>query len=211
MNFSPDVRLSPGSARIIVLAARASSLSILLSLSLAGCGGDERPPRDTSPKGPDGTEPMGAINMEVYAEQSQTCPPGNIHIDIGTVNSSPAVLVVDGFEGAKVTCSVVKSGGAFKASGSIEQGDLAWAFTDLTADGPSAIAQVEFTDPKAGTRYLSNVAKPCVFQFAPGSLQGVDAGHIFVQFDCPDLVSVADPTNTCSSRYGYVRLENCAK
>jgi hypothetical protein len=183
--------------------------AITLSLaSLAGCSSDEPKP-STSGDPPGEPKPTGAINMEVYATETQSCPPGNVQIDVGTVNSSPPETVVDGKDGAKVSCSVAPSGGKFNASGSIEKGSLSFAFRDVVTGGMSAVGQVEFSDPAAGVRYASTLDKPCVFQFAPGSDQGVEAGRIFVQFDCATLASAADPLDVCSARYGYVLLENC--
>lgn len=188
-------------------------LCLAIPLSLCACSDDELHISATSggPEVPD-TNPTGAVNMEVYATETQTCPPGNIHIDVGAVNASPPVFVKQGEPGTTLECAVVSATGKkFNASATIEKDTFAFAFSDVITDGGSAIGHVEFTDPKSGTRYSSGAAMPCVFQFAPGTAQGVNAGEIFVQFDCPSLVSAADPKSACSSRYGYIRLFNCSK
>jgi hypothetical protein len=181
-----------------------------LAFTLAACADEPRKRGSSSGEtdpGPPG--PTGAVNMEVYATETQDCPPGNVHIDIGAVNAAPPVVHEDGEDGAAVACSVVAEGSKFNASGSLKRGMIAFGFSDLVTNGSSAIGSVEFTDPATGVRYAATDGMPCVFQFAPGTAQGVEAGKIFVQFDCSNLVSDADATKACSSRYGYVTLEHC--
>jgi hypothetical protein len=191
----------------LLLAAGAALL-----LPLASCSDDDGGGGGSSGGGEGGSapRPSGAVAMEVYATMEQTCPAGNVHVNIGHVQSAPPALVVDGEEGAAVSCSVVPSGDKLEASGAIEQGPLAFSFGGLITDGTSAVGEVTFRDPATGVRYASPAASPCVFQFAPNTDQGVSAGWIWVQFDCSALVSEADPAASCSSRYGYVLLENCA-
>jgi hypothetical protein len=181
---------------------------------LAGCSGDD----DGNTSGGDGgsggeifTGPRGAANMEVYAAEMQTCPPGNIHVDLGSVNSSPPALVLDGRDGGTVSCSVIATGQGYRASGAIQKGAHDWSFSDVITDpGQSATGIVGFKDPASGVVYRSPTAQPCVFQFAPGSGQTIDEGKVFVQFDCGHLVSEANPADECSARYGYVLLEGCS-
>jgi hypothetical protein len=188
-----------------------SALALALTLGLSACSDDGSGTSSSDDSGNGDPKPTGAINMEVYATEEQSCPPGNIHVDVGAVNASPAKTVTDGEDGAKVACAVVPSGGLLSASGSIEKGSASFAFAVKVESGkPSAVGEVAFTDPGSGVRYASAMP-PCLFQFAPGSGQAIKEGEIFVQFDCPALESAADPNDACSSRYGYVRLENCAK
>ncbi len=187
-----------------------AALAVLL-LPLPACSGD-----DDGGSGGDGghggsaPRPTGAVAMEVYATMEQACPPGNVHINIGNVQSAPPQTVVDGEDGASVACAVVPSGDKLQASGSIERAELSFSFSGVETDGTSALGTVSFADPATGVRYESPASSRCVFQFAPGTDQGVSAGRIYVQFDCSDLVSEQDPTESCSSRYGYVLLESCA-
>lgn len=187
----------------------------LACLGPLGCGGDDTnggsSTTATTSTGPVGTEPRGGVNMEVYATPEQTCPPGNIHVDMGNLKAFPPVVVVDGFEGAHVACNVAPAQGtAFAATGTITVGATTFSFGDLTTDGTSATGSVSFIDAASGEPYSSTGGKqPCVFQFAPGTDQGVEAGRVFVGFDCSDLVNTADANQRCSSRYGYVLVENC--
>jgi len=166
----------------------------------------------SSTGGPSPTAPEGAVNMEVYATPVQSCPPGNFHIDIGNTKTMPPALVVDGWESATVSCAVIPMSGKFAASGAVKQGALDFSFQDVLTDGSSAIGTVSFVDPsaKASGRYTSPGSMPCVFQFAPGTGQGVSTGKVWMQFDCSSLVSEVDATKSCSSRYGYVLVDRCA-
>jgi len=159
--------------------------------------------------GPSGTEPRGGVNTEIFATPEQSCPPGNVHLDVGNLKTNPPEKEVDGFAGASIACSVVPMGESFAASGEIAQGDVHFRFGDLTTKGDSATGSVSFES--AGVRYASTTAKPCVFQFAPSTEQAVSAGSLWVQFDCSSLVSDADASKACSSRNGYLLVENCGK
>lgn len=192
---------------------RATAFCTLLctftSMHGIGCSSDERRPSSTGDETSADPKATGAVNMEVYATAVQSCPPGNFHVDIGNVNAAPPMLYEDGQSGASVACSVLTEGSKLRAGGTIAKDTFSFSFRDVLTDGTSAVGQVEFTDPATGTVYASSDLGPCVFQFAPSSGQGVSAGQIFVQFDCSNLISKVNPNETCSSRYGYVRLEHC--
>lgn len=190
---------------------RSSPLFVLsLGTLLAACGGDD-PTGTSSTGGPSTTAPEGAVNMEIYATPEQTCPMGNIHVDIGNSRVSPPELAVDAYEGAAITCKVVASGMGYTASGAIKKDSLDFAFEGVTSTGESAIGKVTVKDPATGESYQSPDGAPCVFQFAPGSGQGIEAGKAWMQFDCSSLVSAKDATLSCSSRYGYVLVDRCTK
>lgn len=179
-------------------------------MATTSCGSDDIKIKETTgDPGPTDPEPTAAVSLEIYATQEQMCPVGNIHIDVGVWNAAPPVFSVNGEDGAVIACSV-KPGiaGKFDASGSVDVGKSSFAF-QVSTDGTSAVGEVEFDDPATGTHYKSNAMSPCVFQFAPGTLQGVKAGELFVQFDCANLINETDATATCSSRYGYIRIFNC--
>lgn len=187
-------------------------ISTLVCISAAfslGCSDDERRASSSDNETNSVPQATGAVNMEVYATAVQSCPPGNIHIDIGNVNAAPPLVYENGQDGAEVACSVLAEGAKFRAGGSLKKGMFSFSFHDVLTDGTSAVGQVQFSDPKDSTVYASSDLGPCVFQFAPGGEQGVSAGQIFVQFDCSNLISMADPKAACSSRYGYIRLEHC--
>jgi len=197
--------------------SRVETLRVMRSISLfvvpfvfhfAACGGDDTT-GTSSTGGPSATAPVGAVNMEIYATPDQTCPIGNAHVDIGNSRVTPPELATDAYEGAVVTCKVVATGMGFSASGAIKKGSLDFAFEGVTSSGESAIGTVTVKDPATGDSYQSPAGAPCVFQFAPGSGQGLEAGKAWMQFDCSSLVSEKDATHSCSSRYGYVLVDRC--
>ncbi|HZF49854.1 MAG TPA: hypothetical protein VE093_14440 [Polyangiaceae bacterium] len=184
--------------------------ALVLPFALIACADDDRATSSSSKNSPpEDPGPTGAVNLEIYGTELQDCPAGNVHIDIGNVSSAPPVTFEDGKDGAEVSCSVVPEAGKLRASGSIAHGSQAFSFKDVVTEGKSAIGFVTAKDPASGTIYAAPPGKPCVFQFAPNSAQGVEAGRIVVQFDCSSLVSAEDPAHECSLRYGYVLLEHC--
>lgn len=182
-------------------------LALLLGLCLTACSGETG---DTG-GGPDENAPHGAANMEIYTSDAQSCPLGNIHVDLGNTKLSPPELLADGYEGAEVACSVALVTAKWAASGKITQGALLFEFGDILTDGSSATGSVRVKDPESDTLYESPDNEPCIFQFAPSSDQTVEAGKLFIQFDCANLKSQADATKSCASRYGYVYADRCAK
>jgi hypothetical protein len=187
-----------------------AALALALAPALLACSSEERrrssSDDDETPPDPG---PSGAVNVEIYATEAQSCPPGNIHVDMGNVKSAPPVTLEDGKDGASVVCAVVLEGEKLRASGAIKHGAASFGFSDVVSGGGSAIGLVELTFPGSGVRYATPSDKPCVFQFAPGSSQGIEPGKISVQFDCSSLVSESDAKDACSLRYGYILLEHC--
>lgn len=191
---------------------RLLSAGLLAFGLLAGCSDDSG--ESNSGGGGEGGEyfsgPRGALNLEVYAADQQTCPPGNVHLDIGTVNASPPIFVYDGISGAGVTCTVKPTGQGLGVTSHLTNASNDVSVTDMITDaGVSAVGIVRFVEPASGAVYSSPINQPCVFQFAPGTDQTIEAGRVFVQFDCGHLVNEADATQECAGRYGYLHLEGC--
>ena len=182
-----------------------------ISAGLLGCSSDTGSPSGSGTgEGPSTTAPQGAVNVEIYATPEQTCPVGNVHIDLGNSKVEPPKLEVDAWEGASVKCSVAATGMGFGASGTLKKGAYSLTFKDVVSDGGSATGTVSFKDPAGSATYTNPTATPCIFQFTPGTTQGLDAGKAFMQFDCSALVNDADPKQSCSARYGYVLVDRCA-
>lgn len=199
---------------VVVLAAIAA-----LAALMTGCSDDTESAATgttgASTTGPTGSERFGAVNLEVYAQPMQTCPVGNVHIDIGNVKTEPPTTVSDGFSGASVTCTVAQVALDFVASGSIvQEGDdpqksRDFSFSGLDTKGVSGLGRVAIKDPADGTKYESTMANPCVFQFIESANHSISPGRISVQFDCTEIVSEANSADTCSIRFGYVLLDKC--
>jgi hypothetical protein len=190
------------------------ALPLPLALILVACSGGEtggNTSSTTGGEGPSETAPTGAVNLEVYTAEGQDCPAGNVHVDLGNTKLDPPELLVDAYEGASVACAVEPMGLVLDASASLSQGGASFSFSGVTSDGKSAVGAVTIELPDGGGEYQSDPQKPCVFQFAPGSGQAIAPGKVFVQFDCNALTRAGDPSKTCSSRYGYVYVDRCAK
>jgi hypothetical protein len=181
-----------------------------LSAGLVGCSSDTASGSASSTgEGPSATAPEGAVNVEIYATPEQTCPVGNVHIDLGNSKVEPPKLEVDAWQGASVTCAVTATGSGFAASGTLKKGAYSLTFKDVLSDGGSATGTISFKDPAGSATYTSPATAPCIFQFAPGTTQGLDSGKAFMGFDCSSLVNDADPKQACSARYGYVLVDRC--
>jgi hypothetical protein len=189
------------------------ALPLPLALFLAACSGETggSSSSTTGGEGPSDTAPTGAVNLEVYTAEGQDCPIGNAHIDLGNTKIDPPELLVDAYEGASIACTVEPNGLVLDASASLSKDGSSFSFSGVTSDGTSALGAVTIVLPDGGGEYRSTLQKPCVFQFAPGSGQEIAPGKVFVQFDCSELARDDDASKTCSSRYGYVYVDRCAK
>lgn len=197
-----DARAGPDLLRAMKLSF---AIPLVMLACVSGCGGETGGP--TSDAGP---KPNAAINMEIYATAEQDCPIGNVHVDVGNTKSVPPATVTDGQGGATVSCTVASAGAqGIGARASIAAGNLVFSFDSVVTDGSSTTGHVTVQDPATGIDYGSTAQKPCVFQFAPGTDQGIQLGHVFMQFDCAELQKAEDPAKSCSSRYGYVYADNC--
>ena len=153
--------------------------------------------------------PRGAVNLEIYAQPERDCPAGNVHVDVGNSTASPPVLVADGEGGAHVACTIAVDGDKYSVTGKIVDGPRSFEVDQLVTDGSGAVGRVRVADPASETPYESTKDHTCLFQFAAGDGQGVDAKQIYVGFDCSELQSTEDHKKACSSRYGKLRFEGC--
>ena len=186
----------------------APSFALLAFISsLTGCSGGD------GSSGPQVfTGPSGAVSLELFQAQDQTCPAGDVFVVIGDVRAAPPIGVHDGEDGAQVSCRVASSAGdagPFTASAS-----LAHLGAYVTIDGlvtnpktSSASGEVHVKDPAKGTEYSS---KSCLFEFAPGTSEGAKPGEIFVEFQCGNVTDPTDAASACSIRHGYLALSGCA-
>jgi hypothetical protein len=187
------------------------AFAFALPAGLFGCSSDTGTSGGSSTgAGPSTTAPEGAVNVEIYANTDQTCPVGNVHVDLGNSKVEPPKVEVDAWEGASVVCSVTANGDGFAASGTLKKGALSLTFKDVVSSGKSTTGTISFKDPGSAATYTSPAQTPCIFQFDPGTTQGIEAGKAYMHFECASLVNDADPSSSCSSRYGYVLVDRCA-
>ena len=212
--MSLDARPRDREKIVLMRLASLFAFAFALPAGLLGCSGDTATTAGGSStgEGPSDTAPEGAVNVEIYPSTEQICPVGNVHIDLGNSKDEPPKVEIDAWEGASVACAVTLDAakGGLNASGTLKKGALSLSFKDVWSSGTSTTGTISFKDPAGAATYTSPAAAPCVFQFAPGTSQGIEAGKVYMQFDCTSLVNDADPKLSCSARYGYVLVDRCA-
>ncbi|AUX45991.1 hypothetical protein SOCE26_074940 [Sorangium cellulosum] len=172
----------------------------LLSLLSVGCGDDPPPP------------PRGAFRMN-FADPGGDCSTAGHLAELGSVTGTHKDQVLaDGEEDVTVSCTVSGSG-SFSVSARATNAKTAASITvsigsiapDATQDAP-ATGSVNFSSVQtAGDTFVAS-PEPCNFWFIPESGQGVDAGKIWVAFECP---AVRNEGQVCQIRNGFLAFDNC--
>lgn len=173
----------------------------LLPLIGAGCS-DPVPPT-----------PRGAWSVS-FISPNANCPVSGHNAKVGDVTDhTKERVIVDGEDNVSVDCTVSGSG-SFNVSANAIDNANGLAFTmavegispSATLDKP-ATGGVSFSSPTTGGEPAqSNSMDPCIFYFIPDSGEGIDAGKIWVAFQCP---SMQLDMGTCAIQQGYAIFENC--
>ena len=167
-----------------------------------------------------GPPAQGAAIFSVKAASPQpagkACPTTAITVGIPDTSATPAEAltdvnyqhnVVDGEDGATVSCRVAPSGG-FTFEGQVRRGGQALhiAGGELPAQG-SGSAMITIVDSTHLSPSLLSSAEPCVVSAMSvvGNLQ-IKAGSMWASFDCAAVEAL--PTSSCEAS-GYFVLENC--
>ena len=183
--------------------ARLVAASALVGLAcLTGCS-DPVPPT-----------PQGAWSVSWVQGDPVACGIPTHNSDVGKVSAADReVVVVDGIDGARVSCEVTGAG-KFNVHGKASHEGVALEIkiTDLdasaTEDAPRPGQAAYSSQAKtAGNVFISDTAEPCNFYFTPETKEGVSEGKIWVAFHCPKMLQ---ENNICSIQQGYALLENCA-
>ncbi|WP_437808675.1 hypothetical protein [Sorangium sp. So ce1078] len=183
--------------------ARLGFVPVLGLLPLLGLGcSDPAPPT-----------PRGGYSLN-FVKPGASCNVSGHSEILGDVTAAQKTQVLaDGEESASVDCSVSGSG-SFDVSAIV--GNSATA-TELRVkiDGISpaatrempATGSVSFSSAKtSGIPFTSTTDEQCQFWFEPESKQGVDAGKIWVVFECP---AVRSGQYICEIRRGVLALDSC--
>ncbi|XXX74033.1 hypothetical protein WMF30_40945 [Sorangium sp. So ce134] len=158
--------------------------------------------------------PRGAYSLN-FVKPGASCNVNGHSEVLGEVTAARRLRVVaDGDEGATVDCSVTGSG-TFDVSAELRNSATATRITLKIDDiSPSttkempATGSIIFSSAKtSGTPYTSTTDEPCQFWFDADSEQGVDAGKIWVVFECPAVKSGSQ--YTCEIRRGALALDSC--
>ncbi|WP_437275879.1 hypothetical protein WME90_32140 [Sorangium sp. So ce375] len=171
----------------------------LLPLLGLGCSGSEPP------------TPRGGYTMN-FADPGIDCAaPGHLAV-LGEVSAGQKVrLVTDGEDDVTVDCSVSGSGTfsvSAMAKNPAEASDIRVKIDSIapaaTKDAP-ATGDIAFSSAKTGGQtFYSDPAAPCKFWFE--GKQGVDAGKIWVGFECPAMLNEGE---TCQLRLGVLAFDGC--
>ncbi|WP_437523468.1 hypothetical protein WME79_34145 [Sorangium sp. So ce726] len=171
----------------------------LLPLLGLGCSGAEPP------------TPRGAYTMN-FADPGIDCSaPGHLAI-LGEVSSAQKVrLVTDGEDDSSVDCSVSGSGTFSVSAVAKNPAEASEIHIKIDAISPAATrdapatGSISFSSARTGGQtFYSDPATPCNFWFE--GKQGVDAGKIWVGFECPAMLNEGE---ICQLRLGVLAFDSC--
>jgi len=163
---------------------------------------------------------QGAISLSVQkpitSVNGSTCPESGHVYDVSDGNrppseSTPGESVIDGEGGAKVSCSVRKSGTSYVFSGSFSGTTssapiypITVSFRDgvINADKVTGTANVSVYTPVLAASFGSTA--PCTFHVIGGNVKG---GSIWASFTCGSLAN--PPAQVCSVGSSVIVFENC--
>jgi hypothetical protein len=157
---------------------------------------------------------QGAISMSIR-KSAATCPDSGTTYSVGAPNSpstsNPGDSLVDGSNGAHISCSVKGSGGGFAFSGTLQASTTVPVYpitvtfsngvVDATGKGTAAVSVYT---PTLSTFYAST--DPCTIQVLGNPLQ-VKGGSIWASFSCPAIT--ASLQGECAVGPSVIVLENC--
>jgi len=152
--------------------------------------------------------PQGAFNVQ-FSDTGQDCDIASHRSEAGVISASNrGAVLIDGMNGAQVTCSVSGSG-PFNVSAKIVLGSdginvsIPAINAGATLDSPAKGSFLFFSDRTAGDAFSSS---SCNFYFKEGTGEGIAAGKLWVSFNCPEVL---ESMNTCGISESHVIFENC--
>ncbi|KYF95646.1 hypothetical protein BE17_49235 [Sorangium cellulosum] len=183
--------------------ARLGFVPVLGFLPLLGFGcSDPAPPT-----------PRGAYSLN-FADPGASCNTSGHSETLGEVTAASRTKVLtDGEEGATVDC-VVSGSGTFSVSARARNSATATEIrVDIDSISPSATAEmpatgsISFSSARTGGEtFVSDPEDPCRFWFVPESEQGIDAGKIWVVFECTSMLNEG---YSCELRRGALAFDSC--
>lgn len=206
--------------------------AVLVARTVLACGGSSERESDVSPL-PGGDNPFlgndpqppsaqGAVTFSVKPitppPAGASCPASAFTSSVPDTSMVPAEAldannyqrrVIDGVEGAAVTCRVAEQAG-FVFAGEVKLGGRALRIEEGTlSEGRTGTATITVIDSQLLPGAF-NSSEPCVVNGmkGPGNNFQVKAGSMWAQFSCAAVV--APPSDSCAAN-GYFVLENCAQ
>jgi len=136
-----------------------------------------------------------------------TCPAiqPSAQLQVGSVGSAQRSAVIDGEDGASVSCRVRKSGTGFIAQGTILKGTASFYLAPVeVGEGMSNQGNVSVSGANtAGKSYGPEGDTTCEF-----FVISAEEGRVWLSFKCPH-VGTGDAAEQCSLNNSYVVFENC--
>ncbi|MEZ4222683.1 MAG: hypothetical protein R3B13_17205 [Polyangiaceae bacterium] len=156
---------------------------------------------------------QGGLSLSVDASSS---PPSGASCTIQAHTASigqpppdaanPGGRVVDGQDGASVTCAVRPSASGFDVTGIISRAGISFGIQGKVAADGTGTADVTYFDPASAITLKSPASTPC--QLSAPQASTVSAGRIWAGIQCPGLAGEATPALYCAGQ-GHLILENC--
>jgi hypothetical protein len=178
---------------------RAFYLALPLLATAFGCS-DAIPPT-----------PQGAFLVN-FTDNGAECPHKSHKGEAGVVSEiARTTVIVDGTNGADISCSVTGSG-TFAIKGTVIVGtdgmnvNVPAINPSATMASPATGQLSYFSFVTAGDAYSSPEDTPCNFYFKSGTPEGVAAGKVWMSFSCPTVV---ESNSTCAISESILILENC--
>lgn len=178
-------------------------LSRLLGLSmafgnliLAGCSDPVPPPA------------QGAFTATFGNSPDVVCPAINPSpvIGVGMISEKEKAMVIDGENGAAVSCKVVPSGSTFVVqNASISQGSTSITLNVVVGSDAEAEGKVSLKGPNTDKgAYVPVNGSTCTFSLIEGG-----EGRIWLKFDCPTMERAGQIGAACSVQNGIAAFESC--
>ncbi|WP_437596934.1 hypothetical protein [Sorangium sp. So ce590] len=162
---------------------------------------------------PEAPIPRAAYSLN-FVDPGINCNVSGHSETLGDITADQRVqMLADGEDGATVDCTVTGSG-TFAVTGKARNSATATEIR-VKIDGISpaatqempATGSVSFSSARtSGITFTSTTEEQCTFWFDPDSEQGVNAGKIWVVFECTAVRSGRD---ICEIRRGTLAFDSC--
>lgn len=154
--------------------------------------------------------PQGAFNVTFGNADGTgvTCPAmqPTAQLQVGAVGAAQRSAVVDGEDGATVSCKISKSGTGFVARGTILKGTASFYLAAVEiGEGKNNKGTVSVSGANtAGKSYGPEDGTACTFHVI-----SAEEGRAWLSFECPHVVTGGSDAEQCSLNNGYLVFENC--
>jgi hypothetical protein len=153
----------------------------------------------------------GAFTLTTIQDDPLACMIAGHTASVGAIDAATRTMVVtDGMGGSHVTCSVAGTS-SFAVHGTLDDTGNSGSYFEIlipdiapgASQGAPASGTLSFSAPwTAGNPYSGS----CDFYFTTGTQETVDAGKVWVTFEC---AAVTSGGSTCPVKIGYAIFENC--